>query len=162
MNLRHFTHMSMIASISVLGLGVGLALSACTASSSSAAHAASSAPASSAAFVPLQKFPDGIFLSPSGNISCEIEYHRAGVNTTGVYCQTDTPARSVKMDVTSKYTTCTGEQCLANSDQQPTLAYGTATGAGPFRCTSAATGVTCLANGNGFRISNSGVIPVSG
>lgn len=196
MNLRPFTHMTMIAGISVLGIGVGLALSACGASSPSAAGAASSAPASSAtqsaalstapaqptsspvatsapaatgtpaaapsaAFVPLQKFPDGIFLSPSGNINCEIDYHRAGVNTTGVYCQTDAPARSVKMDVNGKYTTCVGEQCLGNSDPQPTLAYGTATGAGPFRCISATTGITCLSNGKGFRISTSGVVPVS-
>lgn len=43
----------------------------------------------------------------------------------------------------------------------PTLAYGTATGVGPFLCTSASTGVTRTAGGKGFRISTSGVSPVS-
>ena len=39
----------------------------------------------------------------------------------------------------------------------PTPAYGQATGVGPYRRAPAATGVTCTANGPGFRISKSGV-----
>ncbi|MGH3156757.1 MAG: hypothetical protein ACRDNF_09315 [Streptosporangiaceae bacterium] len=111
----------------------------------------------------MQSASGGEFLSPSGNISCEIDYHRAAL--TQVYCQTATPARSVTMGVTGKYTTCTGQQCLGNSGTgTPTLAYGTATGVGPFRCESAATGVTgvtCVADGNGFRISTSGITSVT-
>ena len=115
--------------------------------------------APSATLVPMQTAAGGEFLSPSGNISCQIDYHRAG--PTQVYCQTVTPPRSVTMGAAGKYTTCTGEQCLGNpGDGTPTLAYGTATGVGPFRCESATTGVTCVADGRGFRISTSGITPV--
>ncbi len=190
MKPRHFTRSTRIAGISALALGVGLALSACDSSPSSAgaatSAAASSAAASAAAsaatatasagapaatavptaapsatLVPMQTTAGGEFLSPSGNISCEVDYHRAGL--TQVYCQTATPARSVTMSVAGTYKTCTGQQCLGNPGTgTPTLAYGTATGAGPFRCTSAATGITCVAAGKGFQISTAGITPVSG
>ena len=169
--------MTRIAGVCALGLGVGLALSACGPSTSSAAGtstppasvptATASSPASAVAtaapsttFVPMQTAAGGEFLSPSGNISCEVDYQLADL--TKAYCQTATPARSVSMGASGAYTTCTGQQCLGNPGTgTPTLAYGTATGAGPFRCESAATGVTCLANGKGFRISTSGIVPVS-
>jgi hypothetical protein len=107
----------------------------------------------------MQTAAGGEFLSPSGNISCEVDYHRAGL--TQVYCQTATPPRSVTMGSAGKYTTCSGGQCLGNSGTgTPTLAYGTATGVGPFRCESAVTGITCVADGKGFRISASGMAPV--
>jgi hypothetical protein len=110
--------------------------------------------------VPMQTAAGGEFLSPSGNISCEVDYHRAGL--TRVYCQTAQPARSVTMGDSGRYTTCTGQQCLANAgDGTPTLAYGKATGVGPFRCESAATGITCVADGQGFRLSTSGITPAS-
>jgi hypothetical protein len=110
--------------------------------------------------VPMQTAAGGEFLSPSGNISCEVDYHRAGL--TQVYCQTVTPARSVTMGAAGRYTSCTGQQCLGNPGTgTPTLAYGTATGVGPFRCESAAAGITCAADGRGFRISASGITPVS-
>jgi hypothetical protein len=170
MNLRHVTRVTRIAGISALGLGIGLALSACSPGTSSAVSAPSVATTSatavptasrSVALVPMQTAAGGEFLSPSGNISCEVDYHRAGL--TQVYCQTATPPRSVIMGATGKYTTCTGDQCLGNPGTgTPTLAYGTATGVGPFRCESAATGVTCVADGKGFRISASGMTPVSG
>jgi hypothetical protein len=103
--------------------------------------------------------PDGgEFLSPSGNISCEVDYYHSGLRK--VYCQTSKPARSVTMGIAGRYKTCTGLQCLGNTgDGTPTLAYGTATGVGPFRCESATTGVTCIAHGRGFRISTSGITP---
>jgi hypothetical protein len=82
------------------------------------------------------------------------------------------------MDLTGKYTTCTGEHCLGNAGisssqvtctgercagtsgmKTPTLAYGKTTGAGPFLCTSAVTGITCTVVGRGFRISASGITP---
>ena len=139
------------------------AASAVTATASASAAAAAAAPtaASSATLVPMQTTAGGEFLSPSGNISCEVDYHRADL--TQVYCQTVTPARSVTMGVAGSYKTCTGQQCLGNPGTgTPTLAYGTATGAGPFRCTSSAAGITCVANGKGFQISTAGIRPVSG
>ncbi len=110
--------------------------------------------------VPMQTPQGGEFASPSGNITCEVDYQRAGL--TEVYCQTGTPPRSATMSTTGTYTTCTGEQCLGNAGEgTPTLAYGKATGVGPFRCESATTGVTCTASGKGFRISTSGIVAVS-
>ena len=134
-----------------------------TASTAAATPPPTSAPATTGntTLVPMQTAAGGEFLSPSGNISCEIDYHRAGL--TQAYCQTITPARSATMDVTGKYTTCTGQQCLGNPGTgTPILAYGTATGAGPFRCQSATSGVTCTAGGKGFQISTSGITPVPG
>ena len=170
MNLRQFTRVTRVAGISALGLGVGLALSACNPGASSAVGAPAvktaslsavpTAAGSSAALVPMQTAAGGEFLSPSGNISCEVDYRRAGL--TQVYCQTVTPPRSVTMGVAGKYKTCAGSQCLGNPGTgTPTLAYGTATGVGPFRCESAAAGVTCVAGGKGFRISAAGMVPVS-
>lgn len=183
--MRHFTRVARLVGISVLGLGVGLSLSACSPRMSSAAGtttpsasgpattatspvaapapAVTATPATatpvaapSAKLVPMQTAKGGEFLSPSGNISCEVNYHRAGL--TKVYCQTAKPARSVTMGLAGRYTTCTGQQCLGNPGTgTPTLAYGTATEAGPFRCESATPGITCLASGKGFRISASGI-----
>jgi len=108
----------------------------------------------------MQTANGGEFLSPSGNISCEIDYQQAGL--TQAYCQTAAPARSVTMTATGSYTSCSGQQCLGNSgDDTPTLAYGTATGVGPFRCESAAAGITCTADGKGFQISTSGITPAT-
>ncbi len=165
MNLRYFTHTTRIVGICVLGLGVGIALPACSSGTSSGAGTASSAAAvptaaPSAKLVPMETATGGEFVSPSGNISCEVNYHRLGL--TEVYCQTGTPARSVTMSATGRYTTCTGQQCLGNPGAgTPALAYGTATGAGPFRCISTAAGITCTANGKGFRISTTGITPAS-
>jgi hypothetical protein len=64
------------------------------------------------------------------------------------------------MGVTGSYTTCTGVMCLANAGMgTPTLAYGAATGVGPFVCQSATAGVTCTADGKGFQISTAGITP---
>lgn len=134
---------------------------AATASAGTAGTTTPATPAASspATLVPMQTANGGEFFSPSGNISCEINYNYDG--RTGAYCQTVTPPASVQMDVTGSYTTCTGEQCLGNPGiNTPTLAYGTATGVGPFVCSSASTGVTCTAGGKGFRISRSGITPV--
>lgn len=141
----------------------GPATSAATASAAAAAPPSTGAPATagSTTLVPMQTVAGGEFLSPSGNISCEIDYHRADL--TQAYCQTITPARSATMDITGRYTTCTGQQCLGNPGTgTPILAYGTATGVGPFRCESATSGVTCTAGGKGFQISASGITPVPG
>lgn len=153
-------------------LAAALSLAACSSASPAASPSVpattarpATGPATSAAtasaLLPMQTVAGGEFLSPSGNISCEIDYHRADL--TQAYCQTITPARSATMDVTGRYTTCTGQQCLGNPGTgTPTLAYGTATGVGPFRCESATSGVTCTAGGKGFQISASGITPVPG
>jgi hypothetical protein len=136
-------------------------LSAPTAAAT-ASQRAPTAPAAepSATFEAMQTAEGGEFLSPSGNISCEVNYQRDGL--TGAYCQMAMPARSVTMGVTGQYTICTGQQCLGNAGEgTPILAYGTATGVGPFRCESATTGVTCVADGRGFQISASGITSVS-
>jgi hypothetical protein len=128
-----------------------------SASSASTGQPASSAPApvTSTTRVPMQRPAGGEFLSPSGNISCE-------VSLTSVYCQTGAPARSVTMSVTGRYTPCAGVTCLGNpGEDTPTLAYGTATGVGPFLCESATAGVTCTAGGRGFLISASGITSVA-
>jgi hypothetical protein len=116
-------------------------------------------PTSGTSLVPMQTAQGGEFVSPSGNISCEVDYNRDGV--TAAYCETGTPPQSVTMGVTGSYTTCTGVLCLSNPGMDtPTLAYGAVTGVGPFVCESATTGVTCTADGRGFQISRSGITPV--
>jgi hypothetical protein len=134
---------------------------AATASAGTGATTTPAAPAASspAMLVPMQTANGGEFKSPSGNISCGVNYNRDG--TTVAYCETGTPPQSVSMDVTGSYTTCTGNQCLSNAGLgTPTLAYGTATGVGPFVCESSTAGITCTAGGKGFRISRSGITPV--
>jgi len=136
----------------------GATTSAGSAPTASSAPSGQSTPsATSFKLVPMQTATGGEFLSPSGNISCE-------VSLTKVYCQTSTPAQSVSMvGITGKYSTCSGQQCQGNSgDGTPTLAYGTKTGVGPFLCESATTGVICTTtNGKGFQISTSGITSVS-
>lgn len=112
--------------------------------------------------VPMQTPTGGEFLSPSGNVSCEVDFHRAGV--TGVGCQTLTPPQSVRLTANGTVVTrCSGQQCLGNPGLfTPTLAYGQATGVGPYRCLSKITGVVCTANSKGFEIAKSGITLVSG
>jgi hypothetical protein len=126
------------------------------ASGSTGSAPAPAKPGGGTGLVPMQSSHGGEFQSPSGNITCEINYERSGL--TEAYCQTGSPARSVTMTANGSYKTCTGDQCLGNAGEgTPTLAYGKATGVGPFRCESATAGITCTANGKGFRIANSGV-----
>ncbi|WP_433061612.1 hypothetical protein [Dactylosporangium sp. CS-033363] len=126
-----------------------------TTATTTAAAPTTKAPTGST-FVPMERSTGGAFLSPSGNISCEVHYQDAGL--TEAYCQTFTPARSVTLQATGTYKTCTQGGCIGNPGEgTPTLAYGQATGVGPFRCESASTGVTCTANGKGFHIDNTGI-----
>ena len=109
--------------------------------------------------VPLQTPAGGEFLSPSGNISCEVDDGYAGLHQ--VYCQTFSPPESVTMSTRGVLKKCTGESCLGNpAVNAPTLPYGSSTGVGPFQCLSATDGVTCTASGKGFRISRSGIVVV--
>jgi len=116
-------------------------------------------PAASPSLVPMQHANGGEFASPSGNISCELDDPTISGKIVAL-CETTTPARSVTMNATGSYTTCTGVQCLGNAGMNtPILAYGQATGIGPFVCRSATTGITCTADGKGFLISRSGITP---
>lgn len=102
----------------------------------------------------------GEFLAPTDGISCEVNFRRSGLTSTS--CQTTTPPRSATLSANGNYTTCSGDHCLRNpSTTSPTLPYGSATGAGPYRCSSAPAGVTCIANGKGFRISKAGISPAT-
>lgn len=148
----------------LIALAGGVGLAGCASRSPNPPAAGPSATTTTTTTTPLspmQTANGGEFLSPSGNISCEVNYRRAGLTTA--YCQTVTPPRSVTMKPSGTYTTCTGRQCLGNPGiETPTLPYGAVTGVGPYRCKSAPTGVTCTAGGRGFQISKSGVTPVSG
>jgi hypothetical protein len=131
-----------------------------TAPDTATAPATSTAPTPTASFtfVPMQTTTGGDFYSPLSGLECEVD-DRTGLVVA--YCQTTSPARSVTMNATGRYTICTGQQCLANAGEgTPTLFYGEETGVGPFRCESARTGVTCTADGRGFLISSSGITPV--
>ncbi|WP_231974754.1 hypothetical protein [Mycobacterium sp. E1747] len=101
------------------------------------------------------------FLSPTRNISCEIDYQRRGIPDS-TFCFTIAPPQSVTMDPAGVLSRCTGESCLANPPEgTPTLAYGQAKGTGPFTCRSETDGVTCtVVSGRGFTISNSGITAV--
>ena len=101
-----------------------------TAPASTPAVSTPPTPTSSSTFVPMQTATGGEFLTPSGNIECQIS---SLASLAGAYCQTTTPALSVTMNTASHYTVCTGQQCLANAgDGAPTLFYGMETGVGPF------------------------------
>jgi hypothetical protein len=98
------------------------------------------------------------FLSPSRNISCQIDYGPPYPDKR-VYCQSLAPAQSVTMSTTGTYQTCTGTNCLGNaSTNSLTLAYGDSITLGPFECLSGTQGMTCTASGTGFRISKTGIV----
>ena len=101
------------------------------------------------------------FLSPSRNISCEIDYQRRGIPDEE-FCFTVSPPASVRLDTGGVLTRCAGESCLANPPEgTPILGYGQTMGAGPFTCRSETDGVTCtVTSGRGFSISSSGITPV--
>ena len=166
-------------------LGVGIVAAACGTSSPSGVPTTTSQPPTSTttappmttgptttttapsggAFIPATA-PVYEFYSPSRNISCEIDYGAigSGTPTQSVLCLTISPPQSVVLSPDGSFTTCTGMDCLSNAGlDTPTLAYGDTTGAGPFRCRSATTGMTCtVTDGKGFRISSSGITPVGG
>ncbi|WP_139093720.1 hypothetical protein [Mycobacterium parascrofulaceum] len=112
---------------------------------------------------PVAADPDNYvaFLSPSRNISCEIDYQRRGIPDSA-FCFSISPPQSVTMDPAGVLSRCAGEGCLANPPEgTPTLGYGEARSAGPFTCRSETAGVTCtVVSGRGFTISNSGITEV--
>lgn len=99
------------------------------------------------------------FLSPSGNLSCEM--HTDDGPATA-YCQSNSAIQSVTMNADGNITPCTGDQCMGNpAEDTPTLAYGQTARLGPFACLSTTDDMTCtVASGRGFVISRAGVFPV--
>jgi hypothetical protein len=108
--------------------------------------------ATAATGAPSQRF----FLSPSRNISCELDAGKA--LGTHAYCQTFAPARSVTLSANGAMKTCAGVRCLGNPPEHAEpLAYGRSVVLGPFRCTSLRTGMRCVVSktARGFLISRS-------
>lgn len=107
--------------------------------------------------------PDAqFFRSPTGNISCEMDFGRLGL-PNGVFCMTRTPPQNVFMDINGVLRICSGEdRCLADAPENETeLPYGQNVTLGPFTCLSEDTGMNCtIGSGHGFLISDSGVVPV--
>jgi hypothetical protein len=102
---------------------------------------------------PRQRF----FLSPSHNISCEIDVGQVGV-ADEAYCQTMQPLASATLTANGKVRACHGTRCIGNPpEHDSTLAYGRSVSLGQFRCTSRVSGVTCLGRTGGFTISRSGI-----
>jgi hypothetical protein len=100
------------------------------------------------------------FLSPSGNISCEMDRGN-GVGTMA-YCQSGRPPQNATLYPDGHVIACygTGADCLGNpGDRTPTLAYGRSIRLDPFRCTSLRRGVRCVVirSRHGFLISRSGL-----
>jgi hypothetical protein len=99
------------------------------------------------------------FLSPTGNISCELHWKDARLPSTA-YCQTRHPARSVTLRANGRLRICTGRNCIGDPPSNAkVLRYGSSMQVGGFRCTSRSTGMTCVrtTTGKGFRISIAGV-----
>lgn len=103
------------------------------------------------------------FASPSGNISCQINYQR-GSSPDSVYCVSFAPPQNVSMNAQGVLSICSGgDSCLSNPPGgEPTLEYGQSKGIGPFDCLSETDGMTCTVatSGRGFTISRSGIVHV--
>ena len=113
---------------------------------------------------PMQTTSGGVVQSPTGNIACGT-HNGTDIAPPEVHCATFSPPRTADMTEAGTVTTCSGSTCnLGNPGiDVPTLAYGAATGVGPFLCLSATTGMTCtVTGGEGCTISRSGVEQIGG
>ncbi|HEX7354666.1 MAG TPA: hypothetical protein VF288_07510 [Mycobacteriales bacterium] len=116
----------------------------------------STAPSASSSF--LMAPGQAAFLTPSGNISCELDDIPGGVGEAA-FCETVTPPESASLAADGSVKLC-GVGCEGNAGEKtPVLAYGDQVSLGPFRCVSGTGGVTCTAGGKGFEISRSGIAP---
>ena len=129
--------------------------------------------------LPGQTATTAAFLSPTGNIACQIDTNppAASVDAHGnalkpyAECQTTKPDQSASVAEDGTVTECSATQpnptsagpCAGNpGDNTPTLGYGNQVEVAPFRCVSATNGVTCTliqadGPGQGFLISRSGI-----
>ena len=106
----------------------------------------------------------GAVLSPTGNIACGI-YFGATADRQEVHCATFSPPRTADMTPTGDVATCSGSTCTVGNPapDTPVLAYGAATGVGPFLCASRTSGMTCtVPGGRGFTISRAGITLLGG
>jgi hypothetical protein len=101
---------------------------------------------------------DIVFLSPSGNIGCEVDWQFARIGAASL-CQTLAPPQSVTIAATGAIEKCSGVACVGHpAKNTPVLGYMSSTTAGPFLCASRFDGVACSAAGRAFLISRSGVV----
>ena len=123
--------------------------------SSSTAGTTSTTTQTSGTLVP-QTSTSTEFVSPSKNISCEIDDNFGQGALTSTLCLTVSPPKSVTLATDSTLVECTGVNCLSNAGlNTPTLAYGQSITLGPFTCASSTAGMKCtLASGDGFLISS--------
>jgi hypothetical protein len=98
-----------------------------------------------------------IFVSPSRNIGCEVDWQFAHLGAATL-CQTLAPPQSVTIAATGAIEKCSGVACVGHpAKTTPVLAYMASTTSGPFVCASRFDGVACSANGRAFLISRSGI-----
>lgn len=113
----------------------------------------------SSATTPASAKREHYYTSPTGNIICAI----AAAN---VSCQTYEPPQRAVLYPTGKLDLCRAASCPGNPGEGALftkIPYGRSVSAGPFRCTSAFTGVTCVvtATGKGFSIARQGLKKVA-
>lgn len=101
--------------------------------------------------------PGRVFLSPSKNIGCEVDFQFAHLGTATL-CQTLAPPQSVTITATGAIEKCSGVACVGHpAENTPVMLYMTSTTVGPFLCASRFDGVACSAAGRAFLISRSGI-----
>jgi hypothetical protein len=147
--------------------GLALVLGACSSTKAPSATSTSSSAAAgsttSGTLAP-QTATETEFLSPSKNISCEIDADFGPSSQSQALCLTISPPRSVVLKTDGSLTECNGQQCLSNAGEMtPTLAHGQSIALGPFSCHSSTAGITCtLRSGAGFLVATAGVTPQGG
>jgi hypothetical protein len=99
-----------------------------------------------------------VFLSPSHNIGCEVDWHFAHLGVA-TFCQTLAPPQSVTITATGAIEKCSGVSCVGHpAENTPVLPYMTSTSSGPFLCASRFDGVACSVHSRAFLISRSGIV----
>lgn len=109
--------------------------------------------------------PDVEFIrTPDGNISCEMDFQRAGL-PDGVSCSSRKPPQSLFMDINGvlKDLCSNQEACVSDGPENAVvLAYGQNQRLGPFNCLSEGTGMHCtVPSEHGFVINGAGIDPVN-
>ncbi len=98
-----------------------------------------------------------VFVSPSRNIGCELDWQFPHLGAATL-CQTLAPPQSVTIAATGAIEKCSGVACVGHpAKNTPVLAYMASTTSGPFLCASRFDGVACSANGRAFLISRAGI-----
>jgi hypothetical protein len=101
--------------------------------------------------------PGRVFLSPSKNIGCEVDFQFAHLGEATL-CQTLAPPQSVTITAAGAIEKCSGVACVGHpAKSTPVMPYMTSTTTGPFLCASRFDGVACSAAGRAFLISRSGI-----